>query len=39
MEDAFKGLGISLNIDDNGVITNFREVEEELLRQENELID
>ena len=39
MEDAFKGLGISLKIDENGVITNFREVEEELLRQENELID
>ena len=31
MEDAFAGLGISLKIDENGVITNFREVEEELL--------
>lgn len=39
MEKAFADLGISLTIDENGVITNFREVEEELLRQENELID
>lgn len=39
MEDQFKGLGISFDIDKDGVITNFREVEAELLRQENELID
>jgi len=39
MEDSFKGLGISLDIDSDGVITNFRAVEEELLRQENSLID
>ena len=39
MEDQFKGLGIIFDIDKDGVITNFREVEAELLRQENELID
>lgn len=39
MEEAFSGLGITLDIDGDNVITNFKEVEEELLRQENELID
>ena len=32
-------LGFNLNIDENGVITNYRQLEEKLLEEENKLID
>ena len=37
MESAFKDLKINLNIDKEGIITNYDEVQKELLRQTNEL--